>query len=41
MRIGMQDMYATKVGNQAYLREQYGMSAKQIAEKIVKALNNG
>ncbi|MGN0569757.1 MAG: transketolase family protein [Candidatus Fimenecus sp.] len=41
MRIGMQDMYATRVGNQAYLREQYGMSAKQIAEKIVKALNNG
>ena len=41
MRIGMQDMYATKVGSQAYLREQYGMSAKQIAEKIVKALNNG
>lgn len=40
MRIGMQDMYATRVGNQAYLREQYGMSAKQIAEKIVKALNN-
>lgn len=40
MRIGMQDMYATKVGSQAYLREQYGMSAKQIAEKIVKALNN-
>lgn len=41
MRIGMQDMYATRVGNQAYLREQYGMSAKQIAEKIVKAFNNG
>ena len=40
MRIGMQDMYATKVGSQAYLREQYGMSAKQIAEKIVKALND-
>lgn len=40
MRIGMQDMYATRVGNQAYLREQYGMSAKQIAEKIVKALND-
>lgn len=40
MRIGMQDMYATQVGNQAYLREQYGMSAKQIAEKIVKALND-
>lgn len=40
MRVGMQDRYATKVGSQAYLREQYGMSAKQIAEKIVKALND-
>lgn len=34
LRIGLNDMYATRVGNQNYLREQYGMSASQIAKKI-------
>lgn len=39
IRIGLNDLYATCVGNQNYLREQYGMSAVQIAEKIEAALH--
>lgn len=35
VRIGLHDEYSIKVGNQKYLREQYGMSGKQIAEKIL------
>ena len=38
LRIGMNDEYATIVGNQKYLREQYGMSSEKIAEKIQKEL---
>lgn len=38
LRIGLNDLYAVKVGNQKYLREQYDMSAEQIADKIVKEL---
>ena len=34
LRIGLNDLYATRVGDQNYLREQYGMSALQIAKKI-------
>lgn len=34
LRIGLSDMYATRVGNQKYLREQYGMSAEKIAARI-------
>lgn len=39
LRIGLNDMYATRVGNQNYLREQYGMSASRIAEKIEETIN--
>lgn len=37
MRIGMSDQYCVKVGNQKYLRNEYGMSGQKIAEKIVEA----
>lgn len=38
IRIGLNDEYATKVGNQQYLRDKYGMSANKIAERIQKEL---
>ena len=34
IRIGLNDQYAVLVGNQKYLREKYGMSAKKIAARI-------
>lgn len=34
LRIGMNDQYCVKVGNQKYLRNEYGMSGVKIAEKI-------
>lgn len=36
MRIGMNDQYCVKVGNQKYLRNEYGMSGEKIAEKIME-----
>ena len=39
LRIGLQDEYGTQVGNQKYLREQYGMSAKQIAARILRSFS--
>lgn len=39
LRIGLNDEYSIKVGNQKYLREQYGMDAKSIAEKIQEKIN--
>lgn len=39
LRVGLDDMYATRVGNQKYLREQYGMSATQIAIRIEEIIN--
>lgn len=39
LRIGLNDVYATKVGNQKYLRDQYGLSARKIAEKIEGQIN--
>lgn len=39
LRIGLNDMYAVRVGNQKYLREQYGMSANQIAVRIEEEIN--
>lgn len=39
MRIGLHDQYCDRVGNQKYLREQYGMSGKKIAEAIIKKLH--
>lgn len=35
LRIGMDDKYCTLVGDQKYLRHQYGMSGKKIAERIL------
>lgn len=39
LRIGLNDEYSVKVGNQKYLKEQYGMDAKSIAEKIQEIIN--
>jgi transketolase len=39
LRIGLDDIYAVRVGNQQYLREQYGMSAEKIVERIEKEIN--
>lgn len=39
LRIGLNDIYATIVGNQKYLRDQYGLSAKKIAERIEEEIN--
>lgn len=39
LRIGLNDTYATIVGNQKYLREQYSLSAKKIAERIEEEIN--
>ena len=36
IRIGLNDQYCTIVGSQQYLREKYGMSAKNIVERIQK-----
>lgn len=33
-RIGLNDLYCTIVGNQQYLRHEYGMSAEKIVEKV-------
>ncbi len=38
LRIGVEDLYAIKVGNQKYLRQQYGLDSKSIAEKVEAAL---
>lgn len=38
LRIGLNDMYAVRVGTQKYLRDQYGMSAAKIASRIEEAL---
>ena len=35
-RIGLNDEYSIKVGNQRYLREQYGLSGHEIANYILK-----
>lgn len=39
LRIGLNDLYAVCVGNQKYLREQYGMSAVGIASRIEDEMN--
>lgn len=38
LRVGLEDTYASRVGNQKYLRQQYGMDAKSIVEKIKKII---
>lgn len=39
LRIGLDDRYAVRVGNQKYLREQYGMCAEKIAARIEEEMN--
>lgn len=34
VRIGLEDLYCTRVGNQKYLREQYGMNAEAIVNRV-------
>lgn len=36
VRIGMEDLYATKVGSQKYLRNEYGISSSKIYERIIE-----
>lgn len=38
MRIGLNDEYSDRVGNQKYLRQQYNIDAKSIVERICKEL---
>lgn len=40
LRIGLNDEYSIRVGNQKYLRTQYGMDSKSIVEKILKGITN-
>lgn len=35
VRIGIKDEYSIRVGNQAYLRKQYGIDAKNIVKKVI------
>ena len=39
LRIGLEDEYSVRVGNQKYLRAQYGMDSKAIVEKIERSIN--
>ena len=39
LRIGLNDEYSVKVGNQKYLRQQYGMDSEAIAAKIEETVN--
>lgn len=39
LRIGLNDEYSILVGNQKYLRRQYGMDSKAIAERIEESLS--
>ena len=39
LRIGLNDTYATKVGNQKYLRKQYGIDSEYIARRTEEAIN--
>lgn len=38
LRIGLHDAYSVLVGNQKYLRQQYGLDGDSIAKQILKAL---
>ena len=40
VRIGLNDEYCSKVGNQKYLREQYGLDAKSISDKILSLIKS-
>ena len=36
LRIGLDDEYSIRVGNQKYLRQQYGMDSMSIVKKILE-----
>lgn len=40
LRIGLNDEYSVKVGNQKYLRKQYGMDGDTIAVRIMEAIKD-
>ena len=40
IRIGLHDEYSVRVGNQKYLREQYGLDGDSIAKQIIGSLKN-
>lgn len=40
LRIGLEDLYCTSVGNQEYLRKQYGIDKNAIKEKVIRAFEN-
>lgn len=39
IRIGINDVYSSVVGSQAYLRDYYGISGEKIAERVIGALD--
>ncbi|MBR1948580.1 MAG: transketolase [Alphaproteobacteria bacterium] len=39
LKIGLEDTYSSKVGSQKYLRSEFGIDAKGIANKILESLN--
>lgn len=39
LRIGLNDEYSVRVGNQKYLRKQYGMDSKSVSKKILEAMS--
>ena len=39
LRIGLNDEYSVRVGNQKYLRQQYGMDATAITDRIVREVS--
>lgn len=40
IRIGLNDIYSSIVGSQKYLRDQYGMSSKKIAQRVMDVMKN-
>lgn len=40
LRIGLNDLYATTVGDQKYLRQEYGLNGAAIAERIMRAIHD-
>ena len=38
LRIGLNDEYSVRVGDQKYLRQQYGIDSKSIVKKILHVL---
>lgn len=39
LRVGLNDEYSIRVGNQMYLRQQYGMDSNAIIEKVINDIN--